>query len=226
MTTAATCSSSARNTRGLCWSSYGFLEAHNRFKTRYEGLERVDFDDYPSAALREALANAVAHHDYALSGPTLVSVMPSRVEIVTLGGLVPGISYEDLSANISLPRNKLLASVLYRLGIIEAWGTGIGRMRAAYEGQREAVEIAVTPNTFSVALANRNAAKEVGGATGLTSEEVLVARAIAEGETMRSAIQKAVGFSQTKTINLLNSLIEKGIVVREGGTRNLRYLLK
>lgn len=43
---------------------------------------------------------------------------------------------------------------------------------------------------------------------------------------MRRAIQEAVGFSQTKTINLLNSLIEKGIVVREGGTRNLRYLLK
>ena len=159
-------------------------ESHNKFKTRYDGLERVDFDDYPSTALREALVNAVAHREYALSGPTLVSVMPSRIEIVTLGGLVPGITFADLTANISVPRNKLLASVLYRLGIIEAWGTGIGRMRSAYEGWPAAVELSVTPNTFTVALANRNARRLGNVPVGeLTRDEIAVARAIAEGET-------------------------------------------
>lgn len=208
-------------------SAYEFLESHNKFKTRYDGLERVDFDDYPSTALREALVNAVAHREYALSGPTLVSVMPSRIEIVTLGGLVPGITFADLTANISVPRNKLLASVLYRLGIIEAWGTGIGRMRSAYEGWPAAVELSVTPNTFTVALANRNARRLGNVPVGeLTRDEIAVARAIAEGETTRSALQEAAGFSQTKTINVLNDLIDKGIVVREGGTRNVRYLLK
>lgn len=207
-------------------SAYAFLEAHNHFKTRYEGLNRIDFDDYPSAALREALVNAVAHREYALSGPTLVSVMPSRVEIVTLGGLVPGISYDDLDASISLPRNRLLASVLYRLGFIEAWGTGIGRMRSAYDDQREAVEISVTPNTFTVALANRNASGASRECADMTADEVLVVRTIASGNTTRSAIQGVVGFSQTKTIGILNDLIEKGIVMREGGTRNLRYLLR
>ncbi len=208
-------------------SAYEFLESHNKFKTRYDGLERVDFDDYPSTALREALVNAVAHREYALSGPTLVSVMPSHIEIVTLGGLVPGITFADLTANISVPRNKLLASVLYRLGIIEAWGTGIGRMRSAYEGRPAAVELSVTPNTFTVALANRNARRLGNVPVGeLTRDEIAVARAIAEGETTRSALQEAAGFSQTKTINVLNDLIDKGIVVREGGTRNVRYLLK
>ena len=116
---------------------------------------------------------------------------------------------------------------MYRLGIIEAWGTGIGRMRSAYEGWPAAVELSVTPNTFTVALANRNARRLGNVPVGeLTRDEIAVARAIAEGGTTRSALQEAAGFSQTKTINVLNDLIDKGIVVREGGTRNVRYLLK
>ena len=207
-------------------AAYAFLERHNKFRTEYEGLERVDFDDYPSEALREALVNAVAHREYALSGPTLVSVMPSRIDIVTLGGLVPGIAFADLAANISVPRNPLLASVLYRLGIIEAWGTGIGRMRAAYGSYEGAVELSVTPNTFTVSLANRNAGVRGERAETLSHEEIAVVRAISQGETTRSALQGTLGLSQTKTINVLNSLIEKGIVVREGGSRSLRYLLR
>lgn len=207
-------------------NAYEFLERHNKFKTKYDGLERVDFDDYPSEALREALVNAVAHREYALSGPTLVSVMPSRIDVVTLGGLVPGITFADLSANISMPRNPLLASVLYRLGIIEAWGTGIGRMRSSYDNQQGAVELSVTPNTFTVSLANRNAIAPVAHEGALSFGEMEVVRAIAQGNTTRSALQEVVGFSQSKTINVLNSLIEKGVVVREGGTRSLRYLLR
>lgn len=62
----------------------------------------------------------VAHREYALSGPTLVNVMPSSVSIVSLGSLVTGLAYDDLDANISMLRNKLFASLLYRSGGIEA----------------------------------------------------------------------------------------------------------
>ena len=143
--------------------AYEFLVSHDRFRTEYEGLRRVDYDDYPRQALREAVANAIAHREYALSGPTLISVMPSSVEITSLGGLVPGIAQEDLGANISMPRNKRLAALMYRLGIIEAWGTGIGRMRSSYSDVDAEVEITITPNTFTVKLPNRNAAGIASG---------------------------------------------------------------
>lgn len=70
--------------------AYAFLEAHNHYRTEFIGLERIDHNDYPAVALREALVNSVAHREYALSGPTLVSVMPSAVEIVSLGGAADG----------------------------------------------------------------------------------------------------------------------------------------
>lgn len=163
----------------------------------------------------------VAHREYALSGPTLVNVMPSSVSIVSLGSLVTGLAYDDLDANISMLRNKLFASLLYRSGGIEAWGTGIGRMRAAYPDDPEAVRIALTPNTFSVTLANRNAAKSA--ATKTTISEKKIIGAIESGCSTRAEIQDRVGFSQTKTVNLLTQLVETGAIIRKGNSENTRY---
>ena len=142
--------------------------------------------------------NSVAHREYALSGPTLVSVMPSAVEIVSLGGLPMGIEYEDLSARISMPRNRALANVLFRLELIEAYGTGIGRMRESYEGEGLSPEITVTTNTFSIVLPNRNA------------QDVKVAEAAGSLSTAG---------------RILADLVSNGRVTRIGSGRGTRYRL-
>lgn len=46
---------------------------------------------YPAIALREALVNALEHRDYTYSGPTLINIFDSRLEIVSLGGLTDGL---------------------------------------------------------------------------------------------------------------------------------------
>ena len=210
--------------------AYGFLVAHDKFKTGYDGLRRIDYDDYPKQALREAIVNSVAHREYALSGPTLVSVMPSFVEITSLGGLVFGITPEDLGANISIPRNKLLAALMYRLGIIEAWGTGIGRMRSAYDDTNDTVEISITANTFSVKLPNRNASTNVTTNTSTntgkpSSDKDAVVEAVKDGCNTRAKIQVQAGFSQSKTIGLLRELVNNGVLKKQGGSRNTSYTL-
>lgn len=203
--------------------AYDFLERNNHYQTTFDGLERIDYHDVPPIALREALVNSVAHREYALSGPTLVSVMPNRVEIVSLGGLPLGIDYPDLSAHISMPRNKLLSNVLFRLELIEAYGTGIGRMRDSYEGSGLQPSIRVTANTFTVELPNRNAdlPQEIGNADLDTN-----ARSLLSGGSPRTRreIQEALGISQTAAIRLLNSLEADGHVRRIGGGKNTRYM--
>lgn len=198
--------------------AYAFLEGRNRFRTEFEGLNRVDLPDYPAVALREALVNSVAHREYALSGPTLVSVMPSAVEIVSLGGLPVGIEYEDLSARISMPRNRMLANVLFRLELIEAYGTGIGRMRQSYSGSGLAPRISVTANTFSVSLPNRNALAHRGVEDGAIA-------VLAAGPKTRAEIQRELGVSQATAVRMLSSLVAEGKVVKEGAGRTTRYRL-
>lgn len=79
---------------------------------------------------------------------------------MSLGGLPIGIECEGLSARIFMPRNRALANVLFRLEPIEAYGTGIGRMRDSYAGEALKPEITMTANTFSIVLPNRNAPGE------------------------------------------------------------------
>lgn len=94
-------------------------------------------------------------------------------------------------------------------------------MRAAYPDDPEAVRIALTPNTFSVTLANRNAAKSA--ATKTTISEKKIIGAIESGCSTRAEIQDRVGFSQTKTVNLLTQLVETGAIIRKGNSENTRY---
>lgn len=204
--------------------AYAFLEAHNHYRTEFSGLERIDRYDYPAVALREALVNSVAHREYALSGPTLVSVMPSAVEIVSLGGLPTGIEYEDLSARISMPRNRALANVFFRLELIEAYGTGIGRMRDSYEGEGPSPKIAVTANTFSIALPNRNAPDvKATGAAGSLPEAAI--RALADGARTRAEVQAELGVSQSTASRILADLVSSGRAMRTGSGRGIRYRL-
>lgn len=209
---------------------YAFLEQNNRYRTEYKGLERFDYHDIPPVALREALVNSIAHREYALSGPTLVSIVPRGVEIVSPGGLPLGIEEADLDAHISIPRNKMLANVLFRLELIEAYGTGIGRMRESYRGSGCAPEIRLTPNTFTVLLPNRNAFSSNADAEGddATRGDGQVAGVLSllkDGSKTRQEIQQVVGVSQSGAIRLLSKLVESGLVRKVGAGRSTRYSL-
>jgi predicted HTH transcriptional regulator len=111
------------------------------------------------------------------------------------------------------------------LGNIEAWGTGIGRMHAAYNYEPGMVTIKTTPNTFSVLLANRNAKTEDRENNEFTRDEAAVINAIDKGAATRSEIQTLTGFSQTKTIKELAKLQSAGVVKKSGASKNTRYTL-
>lgn len=93
-------------------------------------FERVDDPLYPPVALREALANAFCHRDYSIGGGSIsVGVYDDRLEITSSGPLHFGLTPAALFLpHESLPWNPLIARVLYRRGIVEAWGRGTIKM--------------------------------------------------------------------------------------------------
>ena len=93
-------------------------------------LARVDEPLYPVEALREAIANAICHRDYAIGGGSIgIGIYDDRLEVTSSGplhfGLTPRALFEP---HESLPWNPLIADVFYRRGIIERWGRGTIRM--------------------------------------------------------------------------------------------------
>ena len=137
--------------------AYSYIDQYNRTRSEFEGLDRIDKRDYPPEALREALLNAIVHREYAISGPTLISIFDDRIEFVTVGGLVRGISYSDIMLGISVLRNPHLANVFYRLHLIEAYGTGMLKINECYADSSVKPQVEVSDNAFKIVLPNRNA---------------------------------------------------------------------
>jgi ATP-dependent DNA helicase RecG len=84
----------------------------------------VDDPLYPPPALREALANALCHWDYAAAGGSVsIAIFDDRIEIASTGALLFGLKPDDLlRPHGSRPWNPLVAQTFFRRGIIEQWG--------------------------------------------------------------------------------------------------------
>ncbi len=89
-------------------------------------MERIDELLLPTAALREALVNALCHRDYAIHGGAVnAAVYDDRTEIWSDGTLPFGLRPEDLKReHTSHPRNPFITDVFHRRGLIEQWGRG------------------------------------------------------------------------------------------------------
>ena len=210
--------------------AFSYIDQHNRTRAEFSGLERVDNRDYPTEALREALLNAVVHRDYAISSPTLISIFDDRIEFVSIGGLVRGISYEDIMLGVSVLRNQHLANVFYRLKLIEAYGTGMLKINECYADNEKKPIIEVTGNAFKVCLPNRNYAVEDninnnnGKEARINHKHQAVLQLLNSQESIsRKDIENALKVSQATAVLLLRSMLEEGMIERVGKGRNARY---
>lgn len=154
--------------------TFGYLMLCNRTAAEFKGLERIDKPDYPEYALREALLNAIIHRDYSFSGSIIININDSGMEFISIGGLPPGLSAEDIRSGISQPRNRNLAEAFHRLKLIESYGTGIRKIYNLYRACSVQPVIEVTPNTFKMILPNMNASAD-GWSPGMTVERQEIA---------------------------------------------------
>lgn len=127
-----------------------FLKKHLRMSYKIETLQRENVLELPEDALREAVVNAVCHRNYFEKGSrVMVEVYDDRVDIVSPGGVCKGITQDNFGM-VSITRNSVLASMLYRIGYIEQMGTGIMRMRSAAKKAKVAEPTFELMNFFKV----------------------------------------------------------------------------
>lgn len=203
-----------------------FINRYNRTSSHLEGLTRVDTRDYPDEAIREALLNAVVHRDYGLSGPTLISIFDDKVEFVTLGGLAKGIDPEDLELGISITRNKQLANVFYRLGLIEAYGTGIPKIRESYAGCPKNASIQVTNNAFKIVLPSTRNNSAPTDEDPLSNEAIALGAFSKTGTAGRKDIESLLKVSTTTANKILKSLMRQDLIEQVGKGRSTTYRRK
>lgn len=105
-----------------------FILANMRRGVVMEGLQRIEKLEYPRAAVREAIVNAVAHRDYSIRGAeTQIFMFADRIEFLSPGKL-PGHVTVDNIMKERFSRNEAIVQVLSDMGFIERLGYGIDRI--------------------------------------------------------------------------------------------------
>ncbi|MDO8987811.1 MAG: helix-turn-helix domain-containing protein [Coriobacteriia bacterium] len=196
-----------------------FVRRNIAVRMELEGARRADVWQYPQMALREAIVNAVVHADYSQQGgPLRIAVYDERIEVENPGLLVPGLTFEDLYEGVSKLRNRVIGRVFREIGLIEQWGSGIGRMvsacRAAGLPDPELREIGLR---FRVTLrASRDHAPELDP----LDERVLDVLSDAPQGLSTTALAEHIGRTSRATRTRLRTLVDSGLLIEVGSAAN------
>lgn len=220
---------------------YDFIDFRNQTRATIEKLYRIDVRDYPEVAVREALLNLLVHRDYSFSASAFISIYEDRIEFVSIGGLMPGIDLEDVMVGISVCRNQDLANVFYRLHLIEAYGTGMGKIMKAYESMQVKPVIETTKNTFKIILPNINAKYETENATVKTKfgtpvtvhtekelsdeEEKILEYARKHGAITRNDVIGLLEVSASTAARVIRKMVKTNLLEQKGKARNTHYTI-
>ena len=199
-----------------------YLNVFNRVHGTFEGAYRIDHSDYPEVALREAYVNSLIHRDYYIEGSIIISMFDDRLEFMSVGGMMPGITHDLMLTGVSIARNQNLAQVFHRLKIIEAFGTGIPRIFSSYEPTLVKPDIPVVDGGFLVRLPNRNYnSSQVN--TASFDREKLIIEAFTVDEFTKEDAAKILNISVSGAYKVLKRMSDEGLLKTRKKGKQLMY---
>ena len=193
-----------------------FVRKHAELSYRIEGVRREERWSVPIPAIREAVVNAVTHADYSQRGsPIRVLVFDDRIVVESPGLLPFGLTIDDIQRGVSKLRNRVIGRVFKELGLIEQWGSGIGRMIQACRAHGlkppEFEEIGTHFRvTIRLEARTRPEVDELG-------TQILKAIREANGLSTKQ-VAEAVNISSRATRTRLKALVDKGLIVEIGSS--------
>lgn len=204
-----------------------------------DGAFRKDVPDYPTVALREAIANALMHRDYSplsQGTPVHIDMFADRIEITNPGGLYGTMTVSLLGKEHgSSTRNQFLATILESTPaegggfVVENRGTGY---RAIESELAAALMPAPIPKNsvgfFSLTFQKRRIAESELKMPASESVRVIVLDLLAKQESVTTAeVMQRSGRSKTTVVKYINQMVAEGTIepVELGSSRRQRYRL-
>lgn len=172
------------------------------------------------------MLNTIVHRDYDYSGSILINIFDDRIEFVSIGGLVKGLTLIDIMGGVSQTRNTIVANIFYRLELIESYGAGIRRIIESYEDKKMKPIFSPAPASFLVVLPNLNYNVENKKDETLSNEDKVIELLKTKGQINRSDVEELLECSAFPATKILNTLIKQKKIVRIGSARATRYVLK
>ena len=172
----------------------------------------------PEEAFREAIANAIVHRTWDINTHINVAMFSDKIEITSPGGLPKGMHEDEYyRGGISIPGNRIIATIFLRLQMIERFGTGIKRIMEAYSDSKLKPIFDIGENSIKIVL------PVVSENNALSLDEDKIYSLIKGRVISSSAIIEATGFGKTKVVQILNHLDSEGYIHKIGNGRGTKY---
>ncbi len=218
-------------------------------KRDFEGLLYEQIEEayeLPTEAIREAIVNAVTHRNFLDRACVQVAVYDDRVEVTSPGMLYGGLTIEQIKEGGSKIRNRCIAEVFSRMRIIESWGTGIKRMFSSCReyGIRDP-ELLEIGDSFRVNLyrpsysgndaqsspksspKSSSKSSPKSSPNGLNATQQKIMQMIRKNSRITQAeMAEIIKISRRAVQKNIKELVDQGIIVHEGSTRNGYWKIK
>lgn len=187
-------------------------------KIEFEGMHRIEKGEYPVAAIREMLLNALVHRNY-MGSPIQIRVYDDKISIWNEGTLPDGLTLDALKrSHSSRPRNPIIADVCFKGGYIDAWGRGtikiIDTCKQADLPEPEMVEL---DGGFSITLFKDNITAEKLTKLGLNDRQIKAVLILKErGKITNKEYQEMNETTERTASRDLSDLVAKGIIKSSG----------
>ncbi len=231
--------------------AYKFVLRNINEGATVEGVYTVGRWEYPIKAIREVLRNAVVHRDYSITGSDIkVAIYDDMIEVTSPGLLYPSIDYNAMESRQSYARNKLIAPLFKRLGIIDQWGNGLKliademkeypniELRWKEVGLSFQVQFVKTdfiptedggnsPTINNVGINN----SDVGINVGINGDDVglsehLISLIKNDSKISAKELSEKLGISSRHCERIIAALKEQGVIERQGSKKSGYWIVK
>lgn len=199
--------------------------------------QRDDKFEYPIAAIREAIINALVHRDYSVhteSSYISIRMFNDRLEIMNPGGLYGDLTIENLNNVINPPvRNKNLVRILEEMGELENRSSGIATMIKEMRGlrleppifeDRRGNFIVIFKNHHFLTKEDQHWLQSLG--IDLTENEAYALVLIKKNQKITNGdYQKINNVNRDRALIELKGLIAKGLIQAQGIGSGTYYVL-
>lgn len=210
---------------------------------------RIEMPDFCERSIFESLVNGLIHRDYLVNGSEVhIDVFDDRLVIYSPGGMPDGTKIQDRDIDTipSTRRNPVLADIFGRLGYMERQGSGLNKIREAYENAAN-YQADMEPEFYSdrvlfmVTLKNLNykmlaneaeseaksEAKSEAENIVLTEFEKMLCELLKKNSKItQSEIQKQLDISRSKVQRTMKKLVNEGVIENIGSHRKGYWKVK
>ena len=199
-----------------------------RFIIPENSPKRIEIEEYPVEAIREAVINAVAHRDYYSYDSIQINIFDDRIEISNPGGLPEGLTKEFFGKR-SVRRNPLTYRILRDTNYVEGLGTGVPRMinEMRKAGLRDP-EFNFEGGFFVVIFKNiKSTFKPIEGLKDLNERQLKAIDFLRQNKSIKSKIYANINnISLPIALRDIAELIKFGYLKKVGSFRGAYYVLK